>query len=118
MKMDDMAVPKECSQIIWIAPWWLSAEQVIDCTSSMLADGTWTNVWFGHRLRWKHRSSFFSLVCGVSAVGHLVEGGERRQDPALVGLHDVSVLDHLVQDDVDSVQVEHDLVTSQGNKTK
>lgn len=53
-----------------------------------------------------------------SAVGHLVEGSERSEDPALVGLHDVSVLDHLVQDDVNSVQVEHDLTTSHRNKTR
>lgn len=56
------------------------------------------------------------LTCDVpsharasSVLGHLVEGGERREDAALVGLDDVPVLDHLVQDDVDSVQVEHDL---------
>lgn len=48
----------------------------------------------------------------ASAVGHLVEGGERCEHAALVRLHDVSVLDHLVQDDVDSVQVEHDLMTT------
>lgn len=52
-----------------------------------------------------------------SAVGHLVERGERRQDAALVGFHDVSVLDHLVQDDVNFVQVEHDL-TPPGVKGK
>ena len=48
-------------------------------------------------------------MTSLLAVGHLVEGCERRQDAALVGFYDVSVLDHLVQDDVDSVQVEHDL---------
>lgn len=47
---------------------------------------------------------------GASAVCHLVKGVERCKDAALVCLHNVSVLDHLVQDDVDSVQVEHDLM--------
>lgn len=54
----------------------------------------------------------------VSAVGHLVQGGERREDAALVRLHDVSVLDHLVQDDVHSVQVEHDLRRRRVKETK
>lgn len=55
----------------------------------------------------------------VSAVGHLVKGGERRKDAAFVCLNDVSILDHLVQDDVNSVQVEHDLTTqSQRNNEK
>lgn len=52
----------------------------------------------------------------ASAVGHLVEGGERCEHAALVRLHDVSVLDHLVQDDVDSVQVEHDLMTTSSQR--
>lgn len=52
----------------------------------------------------------------ASAVGHLVQGAERRQDAALVSFHHVSVLDHLVQDDVDSVQVEHDLKTGAESK--
>lgn len=50
----------------------------------------------------------------MSAVGHLVDGGERSEDAALVRFYDVSVLDHLVQDDVNSVQVEHDLMMSRG----
>lgn len=49
------------------------------------------------------------MMSSVSAVCHLVQGAERRQDAAPVGLHHVSVLDHLIQDNVDSVQVEHDL---------
>lgn len=49
------------------------------------------------------------MMSSVSAVGHLVQGAERCQDAAPVGLHHVSVLDHLIQDDVDSIQVEHDL---------
>lgn len=64
------------------------------------------------------------LTCDVtshprasSVLGHLVEGGERCEDAALVGLDDVPVLDHLVQDDVDSVQVEHDL-TAPGQRNK
>lgn len=61
------------------------------------------------------QSDITSCPPGASAVGHLVEGSERREDAALVGLHDVSVLDHLVQDDVDSVQVEHDLTPRQRN---
>lgn len=63
----------------------------------------------------QHYSSFYILlarswVFESSAVNHLVQRGERRQDATLVGLHDPSVLDHLIQDDVDSIQVEHDLV--------
>lgn len=49
------------------------------------------------------------MMSSASAVGHLVQGAERRQDPTPVGLYHVAVLDHLIQDDVDSVQVEHDL---------
>lgn len=49
------------------------------------------------------------MVRVVSAVGQLVQGAERRQDAVPVGLHHVSVLDHLIKNDVDSVQVEHDL---------
>lgn len=52
-------------------------------------------------------------MSSVSAVGHLVQGAQRRQDAAPVGLYNVSVLDHLVKDDVDSVQVEHDLKAEQ-----
>lgn len=50
-----------------------------------------------------------SLFIWSSAVNHLVQGSEWRQDATFVGLHHLSVLDHLVQDDVDSIQVEHDL---------
>lgn len=48
-------------------------------------------------------------MSSVSAVGHLVQGAERCQDAASVGLHHVSILDHLIQNNVDSVKVEHDL---------
>lgn len=51
-----------------------------------------------------------SLFIWSSAVNHLVQGSEWRQDATFVGLHHLSVLDHLVQDDVDSIQVEHDLL--------
>lgn len=47
---------------------------------------------------------------GRSALGHLVQGSQRRQDATFVGLHHLSVLDHLIQDYVDSIQVEHDLM--------
>lgn len=64
------------------------------------------------RRQWEEKSVMSSFPWRPSAVGHLVEGGERRQHAALVRLHDVSVLDHLVQDDVDPVQVEHDLTAA------
>lgn len=47
------------------------------------------------------------------AVGHLVQGVEWGQDVALVGLHNSPVLDHLVQDNVNAVQVEHNLPRQQ-----
>lgn len=49
-------------------------------------------------------------VCRRSALGQLVQGSQRCQDATFVGLHDLPVLDHLIQDDVDSIQVEHDLM--------
>lgn len=49
-------------------------------------------------------------ACARSAVSQLVQSSQRGQDAAFVGLHNLPVLDHLVQDDVDSVQVEHDLM--------
>lgn len=52
----------------------------------------------------------------LSPIHHLVDGGERSEDAALVRLHDVAVLDHLVQDDVNRVQVEHDLIRSRGQR--
>lgn len=49
----------------------------------------------------------------ASAIGHLVDGGERSEDAALVCFNDAAVLNHLVQDDVNRVQVKHDLIASQ-----
>ena len=46
------------------------------------------------------------------AVSQCVQRAERGQDAGVVGLHHVAVLDHLVQDDVDLVHVEHDLTAT------
>lgn len=53
-----------------------------------------------------------------SAVNHLVQSSERCQDATFVGLHDLPVLDHLIQDDVDSIQVEHDLMAVPSQRCK
>lgn len=52
----------------------------------------------------------------ASTISHLVEGSERCEHATLVCFHNVSVLDHFIQDDVDSVQVEHDLKMRGGVK--
>lgn len=52
----------------------------------------------------------------TSTISQLVEGSKRCEYATLVCFHDVSVLDHFIQDDVDSVQVEHDLKMRGGVK--
>ena len=52
------------------------------------------------------------VIIIISIFAGLIEDCNRCQYPALVGLNDVTIHHHLIQDHVSTVNVEHDLLHS------